>query len=67
MEPADKQKTGGKQEVGTYQAKEVLKQAELTQQFERDLAAIDQQIAEQKTRVERALKARDAAEADRKP
>ena len=42
---------------------EVQKQAELTQQFERDLAAIDKQIAEQKTRVDRALKARDAAEA----
>ena len=42
---------------------EVQKQAELSQQFERDLAAIEQQIAEQKTRVDRALKARDAAEA----
>jgi hypothetical protein len=42
---------------------EVQKQAELTKQFERDLAAIDKQIVEQKARVERARKARDAAEA----
>ena len=45
---------------------EVQKQAELTKQFERDLAAIDKQIAAQKVRVDRALKARDAAEAARK-
>ena len=45
---------------------EVQKQAKQTQQYERDLAAIDKQIAEQKARVERALEARDAAEATRK-
>ncbi len=45
---------------------ELQQQAELTKQFERDLAAIDKQIVKQKARVERALKARDAAEAARK-
>ena len=42
---------------------EVQRRAKLTEQLERDLAAIDKQIAEQRVRVDRAQKARDAAEA----
>jgi hypothetical protein len=42
---------------------EIQARAELTEQFERDLAAIDKQIEEQEARVERARAARDAAEA----
>ena len=38
----------------------------MNQQFERDLAEIDRQIAEQKARVDRARQARDAAEAAQK-
>ncbi len=37
--------------------------AELTKQFEAELAALDVEIAEQKSRVDRARAARDAAEA----
>jgi hypothetical protein len=45
---------------------EIQKQAELTEQFDRDLAVIDKQIAEQKVRVDRARATRDAAEAAQK-
>ena len=41
---------------------ELQKQAELTAQFERELAAIDDEIAAQQARVDRAREARDAAE-----
>ena len=43
---------------------EAQRQAELTAQFEQDLAALDKEIADQKARVDRARAARDAAEAE---
>ena len=42
------------------------KWAEQNEQFERELAEIDRQIAEQKARVDRARQARDVAEAAQK-
>ena len=42
---------------------EAQRRAKLTEQFERELAALDAEIAEQKERVDRARAARDAAEA----
>lgn len=42
---------------------DVAKKAEQNAQYERELAEIDQQITEQKARVDRARKARDKAEA----
>ena len=42
---------------------EAQRRANLTEQFEQELAALDAEIAEQKARVDRARTARDAAEA----